>query len=300
MKPLPLLLVSLLFVQQASAQLPSVNYNLVSLTGGLLYFRHPGKNVSQSFPYTIIPDAGGNSTSHTFNGSLGHSFANPAYTGDIGSIELARKHHSIVLGIGISQEIKDVAGIYFKGGYRYLFPLKGFLLKTGFDLYLVSDGGNKLGSIDNKDQEIDLFGYQAKSQWTESSTDDQGVTTTDTYHAKTLHVIYRRKSFLAEPKIAIVTTGKHLALGLEAGWMFQLSQSASIRLEQSDTKDSHGNTIGTLPLNNNGSLGGPYIAITVGVYFWRKTKRPSNKPGFFDFRKYKKAPANPVKSLRSE
>ncbi|MBS1665254.1 MAG: hypothetical protein JST68_29685 [Bacteroidetes bacterium] len=269
MKPLPILAFLCLLLHHASAQRPNLSYELYALNGGMLYPRHPGKDVALSFPYTIIPDAGGGPSSQTFNGSLGHSYAGQSYVGDIFSIEIARRHHSVDLGMGVNQEVNGVFGFYLKEGYRYLLPLKGVMLKAGFDLYCIFDSGNKLGSIDNKNQEIDLFGFQAMSQWTETSTDDQGVNTTDTYYANTLDVLYRRNSILGEPKIALTTTGKHVAFGLEAGWRFQLAQDAVIKLRQSGS-NGNTNTVGGFPMNNNGSLGGPYIALTIGGYMWHK------------------------------
>jgi hypothetical protein len=281
MKPLILLLTPFLFLQQAAAQSPTGRYLLFSVSGGLLYPRHPGKDVTQNFGYTTIPDAGGGRTSQTFNGSLGHSFANPSFTGDFIGFEIAQKHHSIDFGIGLTQELKDNEGGYFRGGYRYHLLFKGFRLKAGLDLYYVIGGENKLGSIDNKDQEIDLLGYKAKSQWTETSSDDDGNTETDTHYVNKLDVLYQRNSFLAEPKIALTTTGKHFAFGLEAGWMFQLAQDAVIELQQSDTKGDNTHSVGRVSMNNNGSMGGPYVALTVGYYLWEKPKKTGDKPGIF-------------------
>ena len=249
MKPLPLLVIPFLCLQQAAAQSPTGKYLLFSISGGLLYPRHPGKDVTKNFVYTTLPDAGGGRTSQTFNGSLGHSFANPSYTGDFINAEVAWNHHSIDFGMGLSQELKDIEGGYFKGGYRYHLPFKGVRIKAGLDLYYVMGSDNKLGSIDNKDQEIDLLGYKAKSQWTETSSDDDGNTETNTYYANKLDVQYQRSSFLAEPKIAITTTGKHFAFGLEAGWMFQLVQDDVIELQQSDTKGKTTHTVGNVSIS---------------------------------------------------
>ena len=274
----PLLLIAFLCLEQAAAQTPTGDYDLLSISGGLLYPKHPGKNVTRVFSYTAIPDAGGNRTTNTLTGSLGYSFESPAYTGNLINFEIARKHHSIDIGIGITAELKDNTGGYFQGGYRFLLPLKGFILKPGIDLYYVIGSENKMASIDNKDQEIDLLGYSAPSKWTDTYSDDNGNTETNTYYVNRLDILYQRNSFLAEPKIGLTSTGKHFAFGIEAGWMFQLAQSAIIELQQSETKGKDTHNIGRVGVNNNGSMGGPYVALTMGVYFWHT---PGSKRGLF-------------------
>ena len=71
---------------------------------------------------------------------------------------------------------------------------------------------------------------------------------------------------MANPKIVLSTRPLgRLVVGLELGWLLQIHQRCDLQLEQTSRSTSETYTVGKVRLDKNGSLGGAYAAIKVGV-----------------------------------
>jgi len=255
-------------VQHALAQSTgkSTGRIVISLSGGAFLPQRPGKNVKVSFPYTSTPVGTGVTTTQQFSRSLGGNFPSVALVGDIMNIEVTSKSHAINGGIGLFQDIAANDGGFLKAGYSRVLPLhrRRFRLQLGVDLYGVLSSDMELGRIDNKGQTIQFLGYTSPPQWTETYSDRFG-THTKTYDADHLSILYRRNGLLIEPKVVVATSLKRLALGVEAGWMLQLSQGCILKLQQQDGGNNDRHTIGKIHEPRNGSMSGLYVAFRVGM-----------------------------------
>ncbi|HXB09843.1 MAG TPA: hypothetical protein VNW04_22120 [Puia sp.] len=264
MKLLTFTLFVLLF-RQSIAQSTGGARLVLSLSGGAHFSRHPGKNVVESFTYTSTLTGAAASSTQTFFGSLGGDFPRIGYMGDIMNVEVTSRHHAINGGIGLYPDIGSNTAGYLKSGYRWVLPFhrNKFQLKAGADVYLVLGSGMELGRIDNKNTTLELLGFTAGPQWTETYSSRNG-SYTNTYNADHLSVLYRRNGLLVAPKVALSTNLKRLVLGLEAGWMLQLSQGCVLLLQQQDGGDNR-HTIGKIHEPRNGSMSGPYAALSIGL-----------------------------------
>jgi hypothetical protein len=279
MKPLYLLLISLLLLKDAGAQtkaanarMPSKGYDIVSAGFGEFYPRDPGHDISATFPYMVKDVSTGSVTQQTFSGALHGKFTKPSYLIDLLNLEIVRKHHGSDVGFGLLQEAGGDHGFFLKGGYRYILQLGGLLIKPSIDLYYLN-GVDRMGRIDNKEKEISLFGFTASEQYTTESSDDDGVSMTSTHTADHLDVNYRRYSVLVEPKIILANKPRGaFAISLEGGWMLPVSQMSILQFEQRDGS-AEGNKVGSISFGKNGFLSGPYVAINVGYVFNRRGRR---------------------------
>jgi hypothetical protein len=265
MKLLTFILFVLLF-RQAIAQSTGGSRVVISFSSGAYYSRRPGKNIVESFTYTSTPTGAAVGSTQTFFGTLGGDFPRIGYIGDLMNFEVTSKRHAINGGIGLYPEVGSNDGGYFKAGYRWVLPFhrNKFQLKPGADLYGVLGGQMELGRIDNKNKTLQMLGYTALPEWTETSSGRYGTSTT-TYSADHLSVLYRRNGLLVEPKVVLSTTFKRLVLGLEAGWMLQLSQGCILPLQQQDGGDDNMHTIGKIHEPHNGSMSGPHAALSIGM-----------------------------------
>ncbi len=269
-------LLSILFMTDAGAQtqtghspLLPVDYTILSTGFGKFYPSDPGHDISATFPYTVKDIPTGSSTQQTFSGGIHGKFTKPSYMLDLLKAEFVRKHHSIDMGVGLFQEKGGDHGFYLKGGYNYILSLGSWQIKPGLDFYYLN-GSDRLGSIDNRQKEISLFGMTASDQFTVEESDGNDGTTDVTYDAYSLTVNYNRYSFLTEPKITLAPRPRgSLTFSVEAGWMFQLAQKTVLQFTQQDNSENSSG-VGHIPMEKNGLLSGPYVAINVGVNLWPK------------------------------
>ncbi len=282
MKRLILSLILFLLIRQSDGQFlplselqkkqqpsqPDVNYGMISAGVGALFPLHPGQVFSNHFQYTSTSAATGVSTTHAFTGTSG-SFLSTAILGDLIHGAYISNNSCFDLGLGLNGDMGGEANAYIKFGYGYIFRFGPLQVQPTLDFYWALDGPVTMGTINNKDSIINILGFTAKSQFTETSSDDNGNNTTTTYNAGSLDVDYKRNSFLAAPKVLLGSLfWRHLYVGIEAGWLLQMAQSATIKLTQYDENDgSNSNPIGKVHLSANGSLGGPEIALNVGWCF---------------------------------
>lgn len=255
---------AILLAQHACAQ-DTAHFRLVcSISGGAFLPRHPGENFIESFSYTSTPTATGISSTQQFTGSVGGDFAPVAYVGDIMNIEVTSHRHSINGGVGLFFTGRSDDGGYFKGGYSRVirFHRSRFRFQPGVDCYGVLGSHIELGRIDNRAQTLQVLGYTAKPQWTTTSSDRSG-THTHTYTSDHLSVQYRRNALLLEPNVGLSATLGEFVLGLQAGWMLQLSQTCRLLLQQQDNSGDR-NTIAKVHEPRNGSLNGLYTSLRVG------------------------------------
>lgn len=248
------------------------NYFIVSVSPGMFFPSHPGHDISANFPYTTASTVTGVRETHQFDGAVKNKFSNPLFMLG-GTLESILKHHDIVIGGGVFQMNGGDHGYYLQAGYRYVIHAGGLDLKPGVDVYYLS-GVDRMGSIDNHQQNIYLPGYTAYDQFTikesETYTDSEGENYTSTrnhtYDAERLDVNYRRISYLTEPKVAVTAHyRKLLSFGLELGYMIQVSQVSRIGYEQVNHAASRNYTVGKQRLDQNGVLSGPHASVKVGV-----------------------------------
>lgn len=248
----------------AGAQTPSVEYGTLSIEAGTFFAGKPGHDIGASFPYTVTSIYSGTRTQYNFDGTLKGKFTSPAYFGGL-NLGYVWKHNNIDAGAGLFREDGGENGVYLKGGYGYGFILGGLVLKPTLDAYFLMSK-NKMGTIENSQKEIRLLGYTAYSQYTVKVDDGEGNTYDETYDANHLDVNYRRFILLANPKVILSTRplGRLIA-GLELGWLFQVHQRCDLQLEQTNTSAPATYTVGKVRLDKNGTLGGAYAAINIGV-----------------------------------
>jgi len=255
-----LLLLSLLCYGGAEAQTHSDEYGILSVDAGTFFARRPGRDVTATFPYTVTSFASGTRSDETFNGEVRGKFTSPAYLVGL-NLGYVWKRNNFNGGGGLYRSDGGDNGYYVKGGYGYSIPLGGLVLKPSVDFYYLM-GKNKMGTIDNSQKEISLLGYKAYSQYTLEDDDGNDVT----YDADHLDVNYRRFSLLANPKVVLSTRPLgRLVVGLEVGWFVQLHQRCDLQLEQTNHDSPATYTVGKVRVDKNGSLGGAFAAINIGV-----------------------------------
>lgn len=202
-------------VQQALAQDTACHRLVISISGGAFLPQRPGRNVVESFAYIM-------------------------------NSEVTSYRHAINGGIGLFQTSNADDGGYFKGGYARLlcFQRNRFRFEQGVDLHWVLGSQVEMGRIDNRNQTLQVLGYNAAPQWTVVHSDRSGTYST-TYTADHVSVFYRRNALLVEPKLGLAATLERPVLGLEAGWMLQLSQKLR-RGHQARGYKRQSNTIGRM------------------------------------------------------
>jgi hypothetical protein len=278
MKSLYLLLPALLLFGAAGAQTQpaktsgtsktSKNYLILSLSPGILLPAHPGHDVTATFPYSTTSTVTGSVSQQTFSGSLHGKFTSPALMEGL-NVEFGEKHLGFDIGFGLFQEEGGAHGSWLQAGYRYTFHLGGLQLKPGVDVYYFIDN-EKLGSIDNKKKTIDLLGATVNDHFT--ALDDDGAgdggTVENTYDADRLNVNYQRTNWMVTPKLILATNPvRKLIFSLETGWMIQVKQNSGLQLEQVNDSSKESAVAATVGMDRNGSMGGPYAAASIGLYF---------------------------------
>jgi len=248
----------------------STNYTVVSAGFGQFYPADPGHDIAVTFPYTVKDIDNGGVTSHTFNGALVGTFTKPSFMYDLLSLDIMRNHNDYRVGFGFFQEAGGDQGFYLKGGYSFVIPLGFLLIKPSVDLFYMN-GGDKMGAIDNRKKEINLYRFTAQDHFSYTTDDGNGGGVWATTDADHLNVYFKRFSILAEPKLILSTKPMgRLVISLEAGWMYQLRQRTELLFEQEGVDAGSANEVGHVPLGENGLLTGPYAAVHVGICFWPK------------------------------
>lgn len=264
MRPLCLSLILLLVYRDAEAQTHSNDYVVLSADAGAFFAGTPGHDVATTFPYTVTPVASGVRHQETFDGALKGKFTSPAYMAGL-NLGYFWKRNNVDAGGGFFRSDGGDHGIYLKAGYGYGFLVGGLILRPTVDLYYLM-GKNKMGTIDNSGVDIDLLGFTAYDYFTVTKDDGNGGTYDATYNADHLDVNYRRFNLLANPKIVLSTKPLgRLIFSFEIGWLLQLYQRCDLQLEQTSRTSSETHTVGKVRLNKNGSLGGAFAAINIGV-----------------------------------
>ena len=264
MKTLLLVCVPLLLCMEAEAQGHSNEYGVLSLDAGTFFAHRPGNDIATSFPYTVTSLTSGGSTQSTFNGSLQGKFTSPAYLAGL-KFDYMWRRNVFDLGGGFFWADGGDHGFYLKAGYGYNLFLGGLAIRPAVDLYYLM-GKDKMGTIDNSQKQISLLGFMAYEQYTVSQDDGDGGSYNETYDANHLDINYRRFTLLGNPKIIVSTPSLgRLVVSLELGWLVQIYQRCDLQLEQTNTSHDATYTVGRVRLDMNGSLGGAFAAINVGV-----------------------------------
>lgn len=279
MKRLNLFFMLFLLLQQMKAQSPPpqpMRYGMLSAGVGMLFPHHDGKAFHMTFNYTSTSQATGAAAAHTFS-TTGGPFSFPTIAGDLIRGTWVSNHNSFDIGAGYNQDTHDgeLSG-YLRVGYGYIFRFGRWQLQPSLDFYFTDDEIPKVANIDNNGVDINLLGQTANAQWSETVSDVNGNPLTYTYNASRLQVDYDREGVLVVPGLMAGTLlWRRLYVGIEGGWLIQLSEGGFYRLTQYDN-DHHSNQIGTPNTSGHGSLAGPGFAINAGYClggdFHRKKK----------------------------
>jgi len=107
---------------------------------------------------------------------------------------------------------------------------------------------------------------RAYEQYTVSQDDGNGGSYDETYDANHLDINYRRFTLLGNPKIVLSTPSLgRLVVSLELGWLVQIYQRCDLQLEQTNSSHAATHTVGKVRLDMNGSLGGAFAAVNIGL-----------------------------------
>jgi hypothetical protein len=178
-----------------------MRYGMLSAGSGMLYPRNAGKAFNVAFSYTTTNEATGATATQTFS-QTGGPFSSPTYAGDLIRGAWISNHNSFDLGAGYNQDTHGgTLNGYFKFGYGYIFRFGRLQVQPSMDLYWAIDDISNLGTIDNTGVDISL---------------------------------------LAEPNLVAGTVlWRRLYIGIEGGWMMQLSESSFFTLTQYDGHNSN-------------------------------------------------------------
>jgi hypothetical protein len=259
---------------------------ILSWSTGLLFIhKNPGE-LAIGFPYSTS-----NSTfAAEFNSKLGNPFSQDLVLQDVLHLEFLSRHHSIdFLGGFIPDD--DHRGstysdaIYFGGGYAHTFAVgKILMIKTGADLlfYQFSRG---LGSIDNRNIDVYVLGYDSGPTFNVSYS-SRNSTVTKTYTTDRLAVDFTQTVFACTPSVRLSSPTHHLFYwSVQAAWFLPLIDQGGLNLTQLDSagdRHSYQSRFQLIGLNQPGitaafngrpvtrspySLGGLYLGATVGICF---------------------------------
>jgi hypothetical protein len=249
-------------------------YTILYVGGGVFAPVQAGHDVTTSFQYQTVDPNTGSKATQTFSGGVHGRFTSPIYLIDLVGLEFVNRHLDINTGFGLYEEAGGDHGVYVKAGYRYVIPLGRLLLKPGFDLDYFFGTALVMGSIDNRNKDIIVPGFEAGEQFEAQVTNWDNSTTTETFNADHLNVDYRRSGFLFNPKMVLAMRPRgRLSLSLEVGWMLQLAQQSDIVYMQEDGKEENNYILGKTRVAENGVFSGPYGAFTVGFVLWPKGSR---------------------------
>jgi len=264
MRTLLLACIPLLLCTEAGAQSHSNEYGVLSLDAGTFFAHRPGHDIATSFPYTVTSFSSGGSTQNIFNGSLQGKFTSPAVLVGL-KFDYVWKRNLFDFGAGLFRADGGDHGVYLKAGYGYRLRLGGLAITPVVDFYYLM-GKDKMGTIDNSQKQISLLGFMAYEQYTVSQDDGNGGSYDETYDANHLDINYRRFTLLGNPKIVLSAPSMgRLVVNVELGWLVQIYQRCDLQLEQTNTSNAVTYTVGKVRLDMNGSLGGAFAAINIGV-----------------------------------
>jgi hypothetical protein len=261
-------------------------------TGMLFIHKKPGR-LGINFPYNSsnLPSAG------QFKSSLGNPFSQDLLLQDLLNVEFYSVHHSIDFHFGLlpnddHRNSSYSAAYFIAGGYAHDFLLlRCVLIKTGLDLsfYQFSRG---LGSIDNRNADISVLGYDSGPSFMVTSTVGRS-SYTSTYTTDHLAVDFTQNVLALVPSIRITSSTSHrLYWAVQASWFLPLIDKGGLSLTQFDdagNRHSFNSLFALIGLDQPGitatlngrpvsdspySFGGLYLGATMGVCVatWHKQR----------------------------
>jgi hypothetical protein len=269
MKTISYTFLALLYAGTTTAQVTrgdTSQVRLYVLSGfNMMFVQDPGHVFDISFPYTTTAATG----TQTFHGSLkgGYRPQVPMFDGIL--LDAVYKRSGFYLGWGLNRQLGNDYASYVKAGYDYALPFHGILVKPGADLVYFTRREERMGAIDNQNQTISALGIQSGEFYTVSQTDGAYVTYDETFTTDHLDIDYSRASVDLGPRITLSTRplwGK-VIFSAQTGWLVPVVQTSRLRFEQA-TGSTHEPThlAGHVALPNNGSVGGPYVGVTAGIW----------------------------------
>jgi hypothetical protein len=268
MKKICIPLIGLLLSGTAAAQTHDWS---ASVTAGFnyLFVQNPSHVLGTSFPYTTTAATG---TQH-FNGSLQGGYHTEVPMFDLPGLDIAYRRLDFTLGVGLNKDLNNDYAWYVYSGASYAFPFRWATLKPGVRLVYFGARREKMGSIDNRGQTLSMFGINSGDQFTETYTNDDGNGTSysydQTYNTDHLDVDYSTHSLDLGPQIQLdLKPIGRVTFGLQAGWLIPVYQQSALRFVQVSNDDNAvtTNSLKSVTLPNNGSLGGAYAGVHASVF----------------------------------
>lgn len=254
----------------AAAQSQGVNISLTT-GAGFLFNPNPSHAVTTSFPYTTTA-AGG---TQKFSGSLQGDYHSLAPMFDLPGLDVTYRRLDFSIGTGLRQDFNNDYAWYGRTAISYAFPLHWATVKPGVGLIYFGGRRERLGSIDNRGQDLTMFDFTAYSQFVATYTYDDGYgdfySYDQTYNADHLDVDYSTHSLDIGPQVdlAFPSVGR-FTFSLQAGWLFPVIQQSALRFVQVsyDNYEVTTNPVETIKQPHNGSLGGVFgdarVAFSLG------------------------------------
>lgn len=199
-------------------------YSFSIITGaGVQFFDNANGTFGVNFPYTVT-DASGNTTATTFTGQKKAIYTSPKYYISPLVFEMGRIHSLVRVAMYFSL-VKGTYGPGFHGsvGYGRIFYTGRYAIKLSVDLTTTSDSKdgqyNLLGTIDNKNKTISVFGQTLGPTFTVPASRN---TPAQTFTSNTVNVSYSQNESSLLPRISLLPNP------FRHHWLFELSVGYNI------------------------------------------------------------------------
>ncbi len=263
-------------------------FSITLLTGGAVqFFGRKNGLFSVGFPYTVT-DASGSTTADTFSSLQRNVFGSTrAFVGPL-AVEMGRRHDfvhgelSFLLGKGIS-----APGWRASIGYGRIYYVGRYAIKCSLNLATTADprqAGDRLGSIDNQNKTVYLFGAEMPSTFMYSR---------QSIDASTIVITYSEREWSLLPEVSILPNPyrKPNHFELVIGYNLPISDVGSLNLVEQGSSTSEGTasqliggpnilSSGISASYNNRPLknalyryGGFYLEVRYDVIDWRGKKK---------------------------
>ena len=241
-----------------------------SLTTGFnyLFVKNPSHVLSTSFPYTTTAATG----TQIFNGSLQGGYHSEVPMIDLPGLDIAYRRLDFTLGVGLNQDLNKDYAWYVHSSASYAFPFRWVTLKPGLSVVYFGARSEKMGSIDNRGQTLNMFGFNSGDQFTVTQTYHDGNGTSysydQNYNTDHLDVDYSTRSLDLGPQLSVAfpSIGR-VTLGLQGGWLFPVYQQSALRFVQvSNDNGVTTNPLKSVILPDNGSLGGAFAGVHASIF----------------------------------
>jgi hypothetical protein len=279
-QPKPFCALLLLFVcsmvsdataQQADSVYDKAHYHYFALTllsgTGFLLSGNDDDAINLSFPYSVINSSGSKSDSVFISKPIKPYRFPKVFLFPI-TAEIGGLRHFVNFGFSFPLVGNSTGGYNLFAGYGYTFYVNGFgdrsrrpeqkafLIKPSLALSYTQDNGfndpARMGTIDNSDKTILLFGQTASPSYSITTSYGRSGTSTTTYSAKTLDISYAQYELAVMPKITITSNPylNGIRWALTIGYNIPLNERGRIQLLQDDGDGNQKAISSPIPLSD--------------------------------------------------